>query len=374
MRFLLILSFLTIIVNAVEYKMVFNHNIYLDKKSEASLKLYEEKTQSFAQNPAKIVIEYIANNKKEQYSFSENLNHSNKYYLSTNSESFPIFYFKNITFNNKKKRIVNLVDSVNVFDIDGNGNNEVFVYGTSHYGGSGSFGKVVIFEKDGDKIIQKAPIIEANDNYEIKYYREKNIIIVAQYIWRGGIEAHYGDSHKYKFYIYEIDNSFRKIPILLSQKKIHDEDKNIIEQNLENILIKYSLYQNSKVSNEEENRVISFVKNYWNKVSDRDFNFIENSLSSKPFYYTKNFSKNDILRDKRRTLKKVKQISFELDDFLVYKRNGKFIVEYTKSFDIDNGADYGVVKSILELEDLNSGFLISVEKDIAVLSLRKDVD
>lgn len=374
MKFLLLAFLLIIEIQAVQYKIVFEQKIHLNKNSIAYLKLYEENYESLAKKPAKIIIEHMVGGEKKEYSFSEVLTDSNKYYLSTSSESFPIFYFKNITSNSKKNSIVDLVDSINVFDIDDNGNNEIFVYGTSHYGGSGSFGKVIIFEKDGDEIIQKASIIEANDNYEIKYYREENIIIVAQYIWRSGIEAHYGDYHRYKFYIYEIDTGFKKIPILLSQKKIHDEDENIIKQNLEDILTKYSLYKRSGVSNEEESRVLSFVKSYWDSVSDKNFDVIEKSFNSKAFYYTKSFSKNSILKDKRKVLKKVKQISFELKDFLVYKLNGKFIVEYTKSFDIDNGTDYGVVKSVLELKDIGSSFLIFVEKDIAILSLKKDID
>lgn len=369
-KIFLILYLFVFELQAIEYKMVFEHSVNLNKNNNAILKLYEENAKSLASIPAKIIIE--ENNKK--YTFVESSTNKFKYYFSTHSKDFPLFYFKNTTFNNQKNNIVNLVGGVNVFDIDNNGNNEVFVYGTSHYGGSGSYGKVLIFEKNKDAIILKAPIIEANDNYEIKYYQKENIIIVAQYIWRGNIEAHYGDLHRYKFYIYEINNDFKKIPIFLSKKKFNDENTKIIEDNLADILYKYSLYKSNKVSIEKEKQIILFVNKYWSSISSKNFDFINKLFNSKSFYYKKYFAKEEILKDKKRALKKVQKISFELNDFLVYKRGKKYIVEYIKSFDIDNGTDYGTVKSVLELKNNNNSFLILSERDIAILSLKKDFD
>jgi len=373
MRYILVL-FLTIIkLTALTYKEVYKHEVFLNSTEKGILKLYEENTSTLAEHPAKIVIEYQINGAKKEFVFSEAFANKDKYYFSENSKRFPIYYFKNIEFNSQKKKIVDLTKGINVFDTDGNKNNEIFIYGTSHYGGSGFFGKVVILEKNNDTIKLKAPIIEANDNFEIKYFKDRNIIIVAQYIWRNGVEAHYGDKHLYKFYIYEIDNGYKKIPIFLSKKMINDEIKNIIEENIDDILNKFDIYKKGKLSKSDEKKIISFVSKYWEKVSEKDFDFINMVFDTKAFYYSKIFSKDDIIKDKKRALKKYKKINFKLSDFLVYKKDDRYIVEYTKAFDMDDGKNYGVVKSLFELKELNGSFMISTEKDLAVLGLKKDI-
>jgi hypothetical protein len=121
MKFLLILFLFILELQATDYKIVFNHKIALDTIHNATLKLYEEDVKSLAENPARISIEYSLNGGKMEYGFSELLTHTNKYYLSKNSENFPIFYFKNTTFNTQKNQMVNLVGGVNIFDIDNNG-------------------------------------------------------------------------------------------------------------------------------------------------------------------------------------------------------------------------------------------------------------
>lgn len=362
MKKILSIFICSLTLNAVEFKEVFNQKIKLDKNSEAILTLREEDTLEQNSNVARIVLNYSIYGKKKRYEFTDT------------SDYFPIYHFNKHAYNFKKRNIVDLTNGVNVFDVDNNGNNEIFIYGSSDYGGSGYFGKLIILEKNNSEIVQKTKIIKASDNFEIKYIKSDNIIIVAQYIWRNCIESHYGDKHYYKYIIYDIKKNFLKIPLLISKTKISDTYNNIIERDLIEIRKKYALYQEGRLLKIQEEEIKKFVKMYWQNISLKNFDYIENSLSKKVFYYSKELSKKMILNDKKKALQKIKNINFKIDDFLIYKRNNRYIVEYKKVFNIDNNHDFGTVQSIMELKRINGKLLIVVEKDIVIFSLKRDCD
>ena len=213
--------------NQTAFQTVFQKNITLDAQTSALLQLKEEKTdQTLAEKPAKVLMDYDINGTKKRYLFTDT------------SKKFPILYFDAPTLNTKIDKRVNLVNRVNVFDTNDDGNNEIFVYGTSHYGGSGLVGKVLVFHKNIKGDIEKMGLIEARDNFEMEYLKKENIIVRAQFIWGEG-EGHYGDKHHYQIDIYELNNHFRHIPLMTTTKKYNDFNRTVIEDNIDSILKRY---------------------------------------------------------------------------------------------------------------------------------------
>ncbi len=365
MRFLLTILLLFGALFASNYKVVVDKNLILGKDFIVNLKLLEEDYKDFASKGAIVKIRYIDNNFKEkEFTFSQN--------DKDDEASWPLFYFNNRkVVTNPKNSIINLVQGVTLIDLDNDGFKEIIVYGTSSYGGSGFIGKVLIIGKVRDSIKLKAPIIEAYDNFEILYFKEQNLIVVSQYIWRSGKEAHYGDKHRYFIDIYEVNNHYKKIPLMVTKKRYSDEGSSVILQLKRDILNKYALYKSSKISNAKKQQIINFVKEYWQRVANKDYKFIEDVFANRAFYYSKTFSKKMILKDKKRLLKRAKYIKFKLDRFLVYKINNSYIVEYRKYFKTSKRD--GKVVSFMRLKEGLNGFKILSEKDLAILYLSTDI-
>ena len=296
------------------------------------------------------------------------------YSFQDKSKDFKINHFDELKFNTQLKKLVNLKSSVNVFDADDNGKNEIFVYGASYQTMGDSVGKLLILEKEKDGIVQQAPLIEASNNFEMKYYAKESLIIVAQNIQRSGIEVRLGDSYTYQFYIYDVKDNFKKLPILLSKEKLDSNKKNLIDKSLNKILSKYHQYQkgNKVLQLAEDYEMIQFVKKYWKNISNNNLGVIKIILKDNVHYYSKKISKSKMLKDKKRALSKVKSIKFTLKDFLVYKKSDKYYVEYTKSYDINDYEDSGTVKSLMILERIDNKIYVDTEKDSRVLALGKD--
>lgn len=362
MKIILFFCFSLFALHAVEYATVYNKKIHIAKHIDVELILKEEKSKHLLEEPAKIIINYDLNQTHTSYTFDDN------------STNFPILYFDNLSLNYDLQKSVQLVNSVNVLDVDNDGKNEIFVYGTSHYGGSGLVGKVVVFKYIKPDKIKKIAIIKATDNFEIKYFPKENIIVVAQYIWRMGIEGHYGDKHAYQFFVYDIKNNFQRIPLFISHKKFNDQNRHIIEDNLDEIIAKYKSYIKQHLSKEDTSKWILFVKDYWQKVAQKDFKYLNNIYANKMKYYNKNCTKECVIQNKKNNLSRIKKIIFNLSDFLVYFEDDKIIIEYTKAYDIDNSLDYGRVKSIMVLKKINNNYFIINESDKNILSLKKDLD
>ena len=215
-----------------EFRTVFQKPIALDSQTQATLTLQEEKTeQELLEEPAKILIDYESNGTKKQYIFTDK------------EKKFPLLYFDGLTLNTKIDKRVNLIGSVNCFDSDGNGNNEIFVYGTSHYGGSGLVGKVAVFHKNTKGEIEALGMVEGRDNFEINYIKKENIIVLAQYIWQLGVEGHYGDSHHYQLSVYELEDHLKEIPLFTTQKKYNDRNSSVIKDTLESVLAHYNQHK-----------------------------------------------------------------------------------------------------------------------------------
>jgi len=352
---------LSTLLYSTSYNVVFEKSIYLDKENRVKLKLLEEKSKEMLEKPAKVQIT-SEDGATELYSFEDD------------DKNFPIYYFDKLKLNTQTKKLVNLKSSVNVFDVDKNGKNEIFIYGASYRASGDSVGKILILEKENGNVTQQVPLIEAYNNYEMKYYPKEQIIIVAQNIQRYKLESRVGDSYTYQFYIYDVKNNFKKIPIMLSKNKLDSNDKNLIEKSLNKILNKYHQYKKGQIELQlaEDYEMIQFVKGYWKKISEKNLNFLETVLKKQVFYYSKKFSKSKIIQDKKRALGKVKNIDFTLSDFLVYIKNNHFYVEYTKSYNIDDYEVSGTVKSLMILERINNKIYINTEKDTAVLELGTD--
>ena len=214
-------------VESQDMLTVFDKKISLDAHTPAVLQLREEKTDhTLAQIPAEILIRYDINGTTRQYRFVDN------------AGKFPVFYFNTPTLHTDIDKRVNLVNRVNVFDADDDGNNEIFVYGTSSYGGSGMVGKVFVFHKNAQGEIEKIGEVEARDNFEIEYIQKENIIVVAQFIWGEG-EGHYGDRHYYQIDAYALGDHLKRIPLMKTQKRYLDFNRTVIEDNIDTILNVY---------------------------------------------------------------------------------------------------------------------------------------
>ena len=218
-------------INATNFHTVFTQKIYLDKHCTGELSLQVGELDYLAKDPAKIIINYEVASKTKQYIFSDT------------SKKYPIYYFDKMLVNTKKSKIVNLTNSINIFDINNDGKNEIFIYGRSYYGINGYVGKVVILEENAYNAIQEIGIIETTNLSEIKYIEKENIIVVAQSIWDTKSVEYSKNAHRYKIDIYEIANKFNKVSILTTEKKYSDKNSSIIINILDKVLSKYDTYK-----------------------------------------------------------------------------------------------------------------------------------
>jgi len=354
----MVLTFL----NGTEYISVFQQQLKLNKETNVTLILQQEKSDNLLVNPAKIIISYNKNATRKKYIFEDNCT------------KFPILYVHDTFQNKHHSSIISLVNTVNILDMDDDGTNEIFIYGSSHYGGSGLMGKVAIFKYDKAKTIHLLGVISATDNFEIQYLKQEHIIILAQYIWRSGIEGHYGDKHKYQFYIYEYKDKLKKIPIYLSNKKINDRNNHIIQDNLSTILKKYKAYKKEMLPPKEASKYIQLVKTYWQKVSQKDFKYLKSIYADNIYYYGHYLKKDMVINDKKNRLKKIDNIKFSLNNFLVYQKDNHIFIEYDKMYDINDSMDYGHVKSIMGFKKEAAKNIVYKESDTAILNIKKDLD
>jgi hypothetical protein len=263
-----------------------------------------------------------------------------------------------------------------ILDLDGNGENEIFIYGESSHG-SGYMGKVFSFENKENRIIQKYPVFSGINHFSINYYRPKNIIIEAGYIpgkneGFGG-EGSDGDGF-YEFYLSEPSNSCKEtIKLAISRNKHTTEyGPGVIEENIYDIVKKYDLYKKGPVEEKEKEEIGDFAKKYWDLLSKAKFQEIKGYLSNKITYYSLTYTADEVIKDKKRLITKNKSIKFKLSNFLIYKEAGVIKVEYDKYFESEKGKSYGNVRSLLELIRTDNKYEVKSEKDTFTYSLGAD--
>ena len=235
--YILVTIFMISTIQAGELHTVFNQSIDLSKNKTGKLSLLVGEREYLALNPALIMIDYEANATKRQFLFTD----------TATSKNFPIYYFDKMSVNTKKDKIVNLSNKINIFDINDDGKNEIFIYGRSYYGINGFVDKVVILQQDKDNIIQLMGLIQTTDLSEIKYIESENIIIVAQSIWESQwgsqLEEYSRNKHRYEIDIYEINNKLHKVPIFTTDKKYNDQNGSVISDVLDRAISKYHIYK-----------------------------------------------------------------------------------------------------------------------------------
>jgi len=362
MKFIITFIFLFGALFASGYKEVFNKNLNLGKNFSVNLKLLEEDSDMAATKSAIIKVTYPTKEGNKEFVFSQKDNDANP--------QWPIFYFHDPKLIKEIKKFTKL-SSIALIDLDKDGYKEIIIYGGSHYDGSGYVGKLVIVGKSEDKFGLKAPIIKGYDNFNFYYFKDLNLIVVSQYIWRVGKEGHYGDKHKYFIDVYEVENNFNKINLMVTKKKYSDEGLPVAFILKDKIVKKYIDYKLHKPSEAKEKKIKQFVKKYWREVSKKNYEFIKNSFAKEAFYYSRVLPKSKILQDKKRVLKNVKNVKFKVNRFLIYKKNGNYIVEYKKKFKVDN--QKGKVISFMKLKEGKNGFKILAEKDLAIIELFNDM-
>ena len=248
----------------------------------------------------------------------------------------------------------------NVFDLDGNGQNEVFVYGESSHGSGYPLKKVFSFEESGGKMAQKYPVFSAVKNSYIIYYRPKKIVIIAQYI---GNFVSDGDGY-YEFFISEQSNGFEEKLKLAITKKRHTTEygEDVIEENIGDIADKYDLYKKGNVDEKEKKEVEGFTEKYWELLSQNKCAELKQYLPAKIKYYSGQFTAGQVIKDKERILAKNKGLKFRLSDFLIYEKDGHIWIEYDKWFEADKNV-YGWVRSLLQLVKQGNSFAVISEND-----------
>ena len=342
---------------AVDYKTVFNETVALDIETKVKVQLLQEDKDYDLSHSAKVKIKSMDGEKL--FSFFDNDSNS------------PIYDFGEIKLNKKikNKKLIDLKSAVTVLDMDGNGKNEIIIYGEYYepmieHGE----GKLLILEENSRGIEQKMPMVLGYDYYEMKFYPKEKLLIVAQHkvsSEKKGLNNHY----LYEFNVYDMKASFKKLPIFLSKKRIESKGKQIIDKNLPEILAKYHKYKKGKVSKVKELNLITFVKSYWNTISNNDgLDFIEQHLKDEVLYYNKKISKTSFLKKKQNSLKKIKSIEFELNNFLVYQKDAKYYVEYLK-FSTHDDLKFSYVKSLMVIDEVDGKFMIETEKDLRIISV-----
>lgn len=231
MKFFIYILIMVSTIHAVELRTVFNQSIDLGENQTGELSLLVGELEYLAQDPAQIIIDYEVNATKKQFLYTDT------------SKKFPIYYFDKMLVNTKKDKIVDLSNKINIFDINNDGKNEIFIYGRSYYGMNGYVAKVVMLQQDKDNIIRQIGLIQTTNLSEIQYIEKENIIIVAQSIWGTQLEEHSKNMHRYEIDIYEIKNKLNKVSILTTQKKYNDQNSSVISDVLDRALSKYSTYQ-----------------------------------------------------------------------------------------------------------------------------------
>ena len=353
----LILSTLSM---AVDYKMVFNKTVALDSTKKVELQLFQEDKDYEISNSVKIRI----NNSKGESMFN----------FFDNSSNVPIYNFGKIKLNTniKNKKLIDLKSTVTVLDMDGNGKNEIIIYG-EYYNPliEHGTGNLLILEQNKRGIVQKIPIILGYDSHEIKFYSKEHLLIFAE----SEVDSEKMDLNNhylYQFYIYDMKNPFTKIPILLSKKRIDEKSKSIIDKNLSEILGKYAIYKEGKVAKTKELNLIKFVNAYWETIArNYSLDFIEEHLKDEVLYENKKVSKKSFLTKKKNILKNLKRVEFTLDKFLLYQKDGKYYIEYNKYSNMENkkSKESGShVKSLMIIDEVEGKFMIESEKDLRTLS------
>lgn len=224
-------------VVASDYKTVFDKNIHIDKNHKIQLKLFQENILlgDYSNKPAKLEVYSLNDSAKKLYTFVDQ------------DEDFPLYYYNGVTFNNKKKSLVNLLHAVNVFDIDNDGKNEILIAGEHYEMMGGSSSKIIILGEENDKIIQKTLPIVGDTLCDIQYSKKENVIILAQSSYTAELQddVTYAFAH---YYIYDIEDNFKKISLFKSDKKVKwlSTGSDVIKQNLSEILKKYKKLKASK--------------------------------------------------------------------------------------------------------------------------------
>lgn len=345
---------------AVDYKMVLDETIALDTAKKVKLQLFQEDKDFDISNAVKVKIKTLKG--ETLFNFFDN------------DASSPSYYFGEIKVNKNinNKKLIDLKSSVTVLDLDRNGKNEIFIHGDyytsmSHHG----TGNLLVLEENSRGIEQKMPMILAHDYYEMKAYLEEELLILAEYsveTEKKGLNDHY----LYQFYIYDMKDPLKKIPILLSKKRIDKSNTDIIDKNLPEILAKYKKYKEGEISKTKEINLINFVKSYWLTISNNyDYKFIEEHLKDEIVYNDKKVSKKSFLKNITSSSKKVQHVEFDLDEFLIYEEDAKYYIEYLKYSDIkynNKKTQLSYKRSLMVIDELHGQFMIELKKDLQVLS------
>jgi len=189
---------------------------------------------------------------------------TNATFTMMNFGKFATYYFEKMPVNLEKKDIVELNDKINVFDINGDGLNEIFIYGSSYYGVNGYVGKLTVLSPNKYKDIRQLPDITTFNLAKIYYLKKDNIIVVAQAIWGTKEQERNKNSHKYSIDAYEAD-SFKKTTLFKTDKSFKDENGFSIESVIDKIHSKYKMLQKIKTTKKDVVNYNNEIQNYLKK-------------------------------------------------------------------------------------------------------------
>ena len=332
-----------------EYKKGLDTVIDLNSTETARLTLYDGYTKYMGEHDKELkgLIKITGGKNKIDFTFIDPENDWPVYEWPDSSVNTVVSDFTSLTRNNS-------------FDLDGNGQNEIFVYGESSHGSGYPLQKVFSFEENGGKIAQKYPVFSAVKDGRIIYYRPEKIVIGFQYI--GDYVVDYGSNGYYEFFISELSNGFREKLKFDIKRHTNEYGTDVLEENIADILEKYDLYKKGAIDKKEKEDVKGFVAKYWELLSQNKCAQLKQYLPAKMNYYSAKYTADQVIKDKERILGKNKGLKFRLSDFLIYKKDEMIQVEYDKWFEADKNI-YGWVRSLLQLVRHDNSFAVVSEND-----------
>ncbi|MBP7864885.1 MAG: hypothetical protein KA419_02965 [Acidobacteria bacterium] len=265
------------------------------------------------------------------------------------------------------------LDGLVVHDLDRDGTREILLYGLSSHGGSGMLGRCMVIGLDKDTGFKARTSFSGTDNFQFWYDTQNATFLIAQFVWRMGREAHYGDAHAYV--IEAFDPALDPAPWKLdfTKKKYGDEDGVPIDTLIDGLRAKLAQVRAGRLPPAKAEELTRFVTGYWAAVTARNLKALRDACADELFFYSKVLPVGAVMAEKRRLLAKSPTLKFTCTNFLVYRRGDRVVAEYDKEYGAEKEGHGGKVRSVLELVEKDGVYRVVTEKDLGIYFLDGDL-
>lgn len=286
--------------------------------------------------------------------------------------AWPVYEFSTETVEQSHPTLLRL-DGLVVHDLDRDGVKEILLYGLSTHGGSGALGRCLVIGLDPEGGFKSRTSLSGTDNFQFWYDTRTATFLVAQFVWRMGREAHYGDAHAYVIQAFDPAQDPAPWKLDFTRKKYSDEAGVPIDELIDALRVKLAQVRAGRLPPAKAEEIRRFVTAYWSAVTARDLKTLRAACADELFFYSKVLPAAAVVAEKRKLLAKSPTLNFTCTDFLVYRRDERFVAEYDKAYGAEQEGRGGKVRSVFELVEKDGGYRIVTEKDLGIYCLDGDL-